>query len=309
VRVLVLGGSGFLGSQFGFSIDQRGWEGVSLSRREPRGYAGWEFLHNPNDLARMLDGEEWDVILNCVAMASHEACEENPGQAHFVNSVLPGNWAEECRRRGVRFVHISTDAVFSGMSSEPYREESPATPTSQYGLTKREGELRVLDAFPEALVIRTNFFGWSETGTTGILDFFYGNLRAGIPTVGFTDYVTSSIYSGDLADILWTCVERQVSGILHISSSTPLSKFDFGRAVAESFSLDTSLISPGSKESAPLAVSRGSFLALNNERAEVTVGAPLSTTLSGIERAREERSVHLAHFAKRPEKRTKREIR
>jgi dTDP-4-dehydrorhamnose reductase len=261
------------------------------------GYASWRFLDSPDDLRRNLDLEEWDVVVNCVAMASHEACEKDPEGARHANSYLPSMWAEDCRQRGVRFVHISTDAVFAGTSSEPYGEDSPAIPTSRYGITKREGEVRVLDAFQDALVVRTNFFGWSRTGAKGILDFFHGNLRAGKPCVGFTDYVTSSIYCGDLADALWKCVDLQISGLLHISASNWLTKFDFGRAVAESFDLPGSLINRGSKESAGLEVGRGSFLALATERAEIALREPLPTIHSGIDRARDERKLFLRHVA------------
>ena len=296
MRVIVIGGSGFLGAQLGLSIAEHGFHGASLSRRPANTFDQSHLLEEPGNLAQLLDSAEWDVVINTVAIASHEECERNPDLAHTVNALWPEEWAKMCRAREVPFVHISTDAVFSGEHHEPYTEQSVVGPTSQYGTSKREGEVRVLASSPDALVVRTNFFGWSASGRVGILDFFFRHLSEGHPVTGFTDYVTSSIYAGDLADALWDLISARASGILHVTSSTPLSKYEFGCAVAEVFGLPASLITPGSKDSGDLAVRRGSFLGLSTQKAERLVGRELPSTVSGLERAQRERELCVKYF-------------
>lgn len=309
MRVLVIGGSGFLGAQLGVSVAQHGFHGTSLSRRPAHTFDRSHRLEEPGDLSHLLDSNEWDVVINSVAIASHEECERDPELARTVNARWPEEWARLCEARGVPFVHVSTDAVFSGEQDDLYTEISLVGPTSQYGKSKREGEERVLASSPDALVVRTNFFGWSESGQVGILDFFVRHLSNGLPVTGFTDYVTSSIYAGDFADALWELIAARSSGIVHLTSSTPLSKFEFGCAVAKVFGFPVSLITPGSKDSGGLAVSRGSFLGLSNQIAEELLGREMPSTVSGLERARRERELCVKYFERRQEEVTRGENR
>lgn len=296
MRVLVIGASGFLGSNIGRLIRGRGWTAVGLSRSRPLGYPVWKRLEPNTVLRQVLAETASGLVLNCAAIASHEACEQNPDLARLVNAELPSRWAADCRDVGAKMVHISSDAVFSGAESTAYKEDSLTDATSAYGRSKREGELRVLERNGAALVVRTNFFGWSPSGRIGILDFFYRALRHGAKPAGFYDYITSSIYIPHLADLMWRSVEADVSGILHLAAAAPLSKYEFGQLVATYAGASKSLIRRCSKATDTNLASRGDDLALATSRAQALLGITPATIETGVQSALSDRRATWNYF-------------
>lgn len=114
-------------------------------------------LAQPAVFDRTLDAlpEAPDVLVNAAAFTQVDRCESEPELARTVNALGPGALAAACARRGVRFVHLSTDYVFPGDGERPLREDDPPAPRTVYGLTKLEGESRVQAACAHALVVRT----------------------------------------------------------------------------------------------------------------------------------------------------------
>jgi len=150
---------------------------------------------------------------------------KKPEEARLLNVELPALWAAVAGESSARFVHFSTDAVFDGKSNEPYGEGDFASPPSVYGRTKLQGEQAVLAANSQALVFRTNFFGWSQSGEKGILDFFARGIETGTAMTGFMTTSCRVSIRGDLFRILLVeAVMKEPPGSIHLTSSTPLSK-------------------------------------------------------------------------------------
>lgn len=298
MKALVLGASGFLGSYAGFALSRAGWDVTGASRSRPPGYSSWIELRSHDDIPSVIRNEPWGVIINCVAVANHEECESDPSNAWLINTELPGVWAHQARENRARFAHFSTDAVFDGGSTDLYDEEDPTGAPSVYGQTKRAGEVSVLAANPEALVFRTNFFGWSQDGARGIIDFFAGGLASGDEMTGFHDYVVSSLYVGHLFDLVREALSANGSGIYHVVSSTPMSKYDFGVLLAQSMGADGGLIKPGLLSDNPELSNRGHHLGLSVEKLEAFVGHPIPTTESGILAALDERDAVMDYFGR-----------
>ena len=95
------------------------------------------------------------VLVNAAAWTAVDAAEKEPEAARRANAEGPGLLAELCRRHGTRLIHISTDYVFDGAKGAPYVEGDATNPTGVYGATKLAGELAVLAALPEAVILRT----------------------------------------------------------------------------------------------------------------------------------------------------------
>jgi dTDP-4-dehydrorhamnose reductase len=240
------------------------------------------------EIGDLLGAEDWDVVINTIAVTSHEKCEANPNEANRVNAELPAFWAKICADTGKKFIHISTDAVFDGQSAVPYEVDHPTNALRAYGRSKSAGEAAVATANPGALIIRTNFFGWSPTGQTGVLDFFYRSLRDSFSITGFVDYTVSSIYSYHFVRAIVALVELNAQGIHHVVSSDSMSKLDFGIAVARQFGFNSDLIRPGSVDEAHGLAPRGHDLALSTQTTESLLGYTLPTTMEGIELASRE---------------------
>ena len=296
MRILVLGSSGFLGSYLGFALPRLGHEVSGVARRDVPYFPGNHVAEGLEQFTEVIRSGNYDAVINCVAVASHEVCEEDPENAQAVNATFPAVWASATAETGAHFVHISTDAVFDGASAELYSETEMTNPESVYGITKVRGELAVLAANPDAVVLRTNFFGWSRNQRAGILDFFVTAFTDQSPITGFQDYVVSSLYMGDLVDAMMSLVEGGASGVFHTVSSTPLSKYDFGQMVATATGLSADSMTAGSLADAAGLAPRGHNLALSTAKIEHVLGRAMPTTKAGIQRALSERDALMDYF-------------
>jgi len=291
MRVAVLGSSGLLGGFFEYSFEHWfGWEVTTLGRSHNRKNPRHAVISSLADALEIVRQGSFNMVVNCVAIASHEGCEDDVEQAFAVNAEFPGKLAIVCAQSGARLIQISTDAVFDGPHLEPFTEVDVPRPLSAYGRSKLEGENRTLAELPDALVVRTNFFCWSKSGRNGVLDFFFNALSQGREVPGFTDYLTSSIYAGDLSDSLRDLALLNYSGIIHIVSSSALSKFEFGNLVSEIFGLRADLIMESSLASQTGLAHRAPDLSLSPKLLEKVLGREIASTRDGIVRAKAEKA-------------------
>lgn len=296
MRILILGSSGFLGSYLGFALPRWGHDVRGVSRSPVPYFPDNTVVAGLEEVRAIIEAEAFDVVVNCVALASHEACEKTPLLAEEVNATFPGIWAGEAERAGSKFVHISTDAVFDGNQPGLYREDDETNPGSIYGMTKVRGEKSVLVANPGALVLRVNFFGWSRGQNSGILDFFVNAFTQNSPITGFRDYVVSSLYMGHLAHAMIALVECNASGIFHAVSRTPLSKYDFGMLVSRCAELSSDSMTAGLLADATSLAPRGHNLSLSTDKIESVLGAPMPSTEDGVKSALAEREALMDYF-------------
>lgn len=285
-RVLVTGASGLLGINVALEA-AKNYEVVGATFRQPLhdpGFATVEMdLLEGDAPAHLLEETAPDWVIHCAALANLDTCEHQPELAHHLNTILPGCLAAETAKRNMRFVHISTDAVFNGVKGY-YREEDAPAPLSVYGRTKRLAELAVKSANPQTLIVRPNLFGWSVSGDRSLAEFFYKNLSAGISVRGFTDRLFCPLLANDLAAIILTMLEKKLRGIFHVSSSDHLSKYDFGVAIAKRFGLDASLIEPATADSSSAPASRSPDLTLNTAKVAKVLGGKTPSVAAGIDR-------------------------
>lgn len=244
-------------------------------------------ITNTDEVSELIDRFHPAYVLNAAAIASHEQCLANPELAVAVNSQAPGHLAAICAERQIPFTHISTDAVFDGVLGN-YRESDPVSPFSLYGETKTMGEAAVLRESEESLVIRTNFFGWTPTGKRSALEFFVGAMRERKAVIGYTDYITSSIYANHLAIALRELIKFRPKGILHLAASDSMSKYEFAMLVASEFNLERRYVAPLRAPRSIQGVSRNRNLSLDVARAEGLLGRKLPSQAEGLCLAREQ---------------------
>ncbi|HEY6131760.1 MAG TPA: dTDP-4-dehydrorhamnose reductase [Halioglobus sp.] len=172
------------------------------------------------------------LAINAAAYTAVDKAESEPEAAHRGNAEGPGTLAQACARQGIRLIHISTDFVFDGTSSQPYRPEAPTAPLGEYGRSKRAGEVAVQRAQPEALILRT---GW-------VYSSFGGNfVKTMLRLMGereelsvVTDQVGTPTWAYGLAGAVWAAAARpQLSGIYHWSDAGVCSWYDFADAICE----------------------------------------------------------------------------
>ena len=299
MKIAVIGASGFLGSNLAFFFGEAfGIEVIGFSRTRSDLFAKWIPYSNPAKLTTDLRESHISHVINCAAVTSHEKAMLNPDEAHKVNASLAEDIATVASELGIGLCHISTDAVYSGFAQALYSEEAPDEPQTIYGESKLKGEQRVLRRHPHALIARTNFFGWSPEAKTGILDFFYQRLKSDQKTTGFTDYRVSSLYAGHLAQVLRDLLMSSESGVFNIGAREPMSKYDFGLQVAETFDFDSSLIQTGSIHDDSTLSTRGLFLGLETKKVTGALGRVMPSTLEGLEQAKEDQEEIFRWFSR-----------
>lgn len=287
-RLLVTGASGLLGLNLALEA-AASYEVVGLVHNQILLEPGFETVElDLLDYAAVVDALDEikpDWIVHCAALADLDACERQPALAQQLNAELPGRLAAEAAKRGLRFLHISTDAIFDGTKGD-YVETDAPNPLSVYGKTKRLAELAVKAAHPQWLIVRPNLFGWSASGNRSLAEFFYNNLAAGIPVKGFTDRIFSPLFVGDLARIMLALLEKDAHGIFHAGSSNAISKYDFGVAIATRFGFDPELVRP--EETSGNTAARSKDLSLKSAKLTRQIGQRLPSVSEGIERLYEQ---------------------
>ncbi len=157
------------------------------------------------------------VIVNCAAFTAVDACEEREAEALRINGEAVGHLADAAGATGALLVQISTDYVFSGEGSRPWREDDPPAPLSAYGRTKLEGERWAARA-PEHLIVRTAWlFGH---GGSNFVEAILRQLEAGRPRLEVVaDQTGCPTLADDLAEAILDLVERGVRGTVHVVNS------------------------------------------------------------------------------------------
>ncbi len=232
--------------------------------REPS-RAGWltldlEQLTALPQAQDLLDPVSLKAIYCIAGMTNVEACEDNAGLAFQVNAKGPGILARYARNSGLPFVYFSTEYIFDGQSG-PYVEVDQPHPISVYGASKLAGEGEVLDAHPEALILRTTVVYGPDDRQKNFIYSLLSALTSGRVMKVAKDQISTPTYNRDLVHAAVRLQETGSSGIFHVCGPERLSRFDFAQRAANYLGLDAGLLAPVStadlRQRAPRPLSAG----------------------------------------------------
>ena len=264
---LLLGGSGFLGSYFTKSLPAGSIINTSTSD-ENQVLDGmikkFGRFDSKASVLEFLQGIEFKNVINCIALANIEACERNPGLATWLNVELPGVVAGYCKSIGASMIHVSTDAVFDGLSQQRSESEPPA-PVSTYGRTKLQGENRILQTLPDSLVARVNFFGHSRRKES-LFDYFYSTMKSGQEVRAYGDVFFTPTYAADTVCLILELAGKSCTGVFHVVGDERISKYEFARKISDIFELDSRYITRVEAPIDKMGTLRGHDLSLDNQK-------------------------------------------
>lgn len=246
LKVLVLGASGMLGSTVLRFLARTEDYAVVGSARTSQALAllppnlsdriicGVD-ADNPDSLARLFATVRPDVVINCIGLIKQLATANEPLEAIPINSLLPHRLARLCAIGGARFIHVSTDCVFSG-SKGNYRESDVADAKDLYGLSKYLGEVN----YPHAVTLRTSIIGHELDGAHGLVGWFLtqqGTVR------GYVRAVFSGLPTAELARVIrdYVIVRPDMCGVYHVSSE-PINKYELLSLVARIYGKSIQLV-------------------------------------------------------------------
>ena len=276
-RVLFTGGSGLLALNWGIAIRDRFKVILGLHRKS---IALGTFELNQIDIESVeslisnLKAIQPDIVIHTAGLTSVERCEKNPEFAFHVNAKIAEVVAMACSHQGVPLVHISTDHIFNG-DEALLPEAQTIQPLNIYGETKALAEKLVLTAYPEALVIRTNFFGWGTSYRKSFSDIIIEGLSTGKQLILFDDVYYTPILVEDLAIAVHDLIDLQVRGVINVVGDERISKYEFGMKLAKKFGLDCNFIKRGLIADAVGLVRRPNDMSLSNQKACEILGRKL----------------------------------
>lgn len=168
-------------------------------------------------------------IINCAAYTAVDLAERERERAFAVNAHGAENLARIACDFSSRLVHLSTNYIFDGKGKTPYREEDVAHPLSVYGMSKWEGEKRVLAVFPQACVIRTSWlFG---QGGKNFVSSLLHTLKTEKVVRAATDQQGRVTSANDLAEATLSLLSAE--GIFHFANRGALSRYEIACAIKE----------------------------------------------------------------------------
>ena len=173
------------------------------------------------------------VIINGAAYTAVDRAENDVENARKVNADGACNLATAALRSGARLLHLSTDFVFDGASSRPYRPDSPTNPLNVYGATKRAGEEQVLQVLPERSVVLRTAWIYAADGRNFVRTMLRLMGSGGVVRV-VADQVGSPTAASSVAAMLWKLAGHpEIRGIHHWTDAGVASWYDFAVAIAE----------------------------------------------------------------------------
>jgi dTDP-4-dehydrorhamnose reductase len=262
VKILVTGAAGQLGREAVLAFTAGGHDVTGIGRAELD-------LAGSADVADAISAHGADWVVNCAAYTQVDRAEQESSLAFAVNRDAAEAIARGAKQGGSRLLHVSTDFVFGGGQAIPYREDDPADALSVYGRSKREGELAVMNALPEALIMRTSWvYGVHGNNFVKTMLRLMGD-RDEVRVVD--DQVGTPSWTGDIADAMLALMDHGAAGTWHFSNEGVASWYDLAYEVLSAagelgYRLQARRVCPISSAEWPSAARRPAYSVLSKTK-------------------------------------------
>ncbi len=273
-RILTTGSDGQLGRAIatacaGRGISCRGRDLDTLDIRDRKAVHEWVIAERPT------------AVVNCAAFTAVDDCESRTEEAMAVNGHAVGHLAEACERIGGLLVQISTDYVFSGDSTRPYRESDPPNPASTYGHSKLLGEEKARAA-TRHLVVRTAWlFG---RGGKNFVEAIRGQIERGAETLQVVaDQRGCPTLCDDLAQAVLDLIDVGAEGTVHAVNSGSTTWHGFAIEIARRIGIGVK-IDAVTSDRFPRPARRPASSVLDTARLEALLGRSMPTWQDALAR-------------------------
>ncbi|WFB89067.1 MULTISPECIES: sugar nucleotide-binding protein [Streptomyces] len=237
MTVLIVGRSGFLGAELARQGRSAGLETAATFHSHPGESTGVSWhrldLRNPANLREVLDAVSPRAVINASSGGAEWAVTAEGGM----------RLAQAAAQRGIKLIHVSSDAVFSGLRNGPYDETSSPDPVTPYGAAKAAAETAVRLLSAGAVVARTSLIiGDGRSEHERLVHALAAGTRDGAL---YTDDVRCPIHVGDLAAALWELTVSDRTGVFHLAGPDAVTRHELGALIAQRDDLDPSLLPTG----------------------------------------------------------------
>lgn len=274
MKVLITGAKGQLGKQITNILKN----GQSEIGKLPKEYENVEIIGVDVDVLDITDinavrsyltDVKPEIIINCAAYTNVDACESNEDLAFKINALGPRNLAIISNEVNAKLVHVSTDYVFSGEGTVPFKEYDETIPVSVYGKTKLAGEKFVREIADKYYIIRTAWL-YGYEGNNFVYTIIKAGKEKGYLTV-VDDQRGNPTNAEDLAHHMLKVAVTEEYGTYHCTGTGECSWYDFASKIIE-FSNIECKVDPVTSNDYVRAAKRPSYSSLDNMMLRVTVG-------------------------------------
>jgi dTDP-4-dehydrorhamnose reductase len=257
-RILLIGGSGILGSEVLAHLQSENFDYVAPTSTDLD-------ITNKDQLLRVISEFRPAWIVNCAAWTNVDGAESSFEEARELNAIAVENIGIAADLFKCKVIHISTDYVFDGDSSEPYLETSHVQPLNKYGESKLQGESALLAVLPSAYVVRTSWL-YGTSGKNFVKTIAGKALRCEESRV-VNDQVGSPTSARDLATGILSILKNQPEpGTYNYSNRGSCSWFALAQKVYETVGADIGLVHPISSGSLSFIAKRPKYSLLSKEK-------------------------------------------
>lgn len=188
-------------------------------------------ITNKENIKEFFINTKIDYCINCAAYTAVDKAEDEPEIAKKVNENGVKNLAEVCKKNNTVLIHISTDFVFDGKESLPYKEDDKTNPLSFYGQTKLNGEIAVSSVLDDCFIIRTSWL-YSEYGNNYLKTMLkLAKVKNKLNII--YDQIGTPTYARDLATFIVKLIvdDSKMFGTYHYSNEGVAGWYDFTKAI------------------------------------------------------------------------------
>jgi dTDP-4-dehydrorhamnose reductase len=235
----VTGAGGLLGSRIVELASERGYEvyGLYLNHPPSMGFKIKMDVTDFNGVEKLISQLKPHAIIHCAAITDVDLCERNRDLALKVNYEATKVIAKASEKIDAHMIYISTDYVFDGLRGM-YREEDRPNPINTYGLTKLLGESAVMENCGRGLIVRASVIYGSKpaAGKVNFALWVMERIKA------LKDQYVSPTLNTNLALMILDALEMDLTGVMHMSGATRVSRYEFAIQIARKFNLDEGLV-------------------------------------------------------------------
>ena len=245
MKFLVTGSAGLIGSQIVTDLVQQNHTVYSCyhDKKPLQGISILLDLSDEHQIIQTLQEIKPDRIIHLAAMTGVDLCETEKELATIINTKATETLARQATKQNIFFLYVSTDYVFNGINGMK-KEDDITNPLGFYGKSKLEGELVLNKLASNWCIARTSTpFGIHPIKKSFPL-WVKENLEAKKEIPVLIDQFTSPTYVPNLSKMLIEITTRQITGILHVSGATRISRHALAELVADKLHLDKNFLIP-----------------------------------------------------------------
>jgi len=273
MRILLLGHKGMLGSdlltQMSLHHDVVGMDQEEID------------ITSAADCAKAIEDTEPQIVINAAAYTNVDGCETAKKECFAVNAEAVKNIAVACQNKNIRIIHFSTDYVFNGSASSPYKEDENCDPINMYGASKLAGE-RYLQALAQNYILIRTAWLYGVNGK----NFVRTILEKAKTTPKLTvvdDQLGSPTHAKDLAAAVDHLIEKNAQGIFHVTNRGSCSWYEFAVKILQGAGIDDVEVSPIKSDQLTRPARRPAYSVMSMQKFISTTGKTMQPWQLGLQ--------------------------